>query len=32
MSDALVIEAGELFVGEILAALEEGRRVLVTTE
>ena len=32
MSDALVIEAGELFVEEILAALEEGRRVLVTTE
>jgi len=32
MSDTLVIEAGELSVDEILAALEEGRRVLVTTE
>jgi hemin uptake protein HemP len=32
MTDALVIEAGELSVEEILAALEEGRRVVVTTE
>jgi len=32
MSDPLVIEAGELSVEEILAELDEGRRVLVTTE
>jgi hemin uptake protein HemP len=32
MSDALVIEAGELSVEEILVALEGGRRVIVETE
>jgi len=32
MEDALVIDAGELSVEEILAALDEGRRVIVTTE
>ena len=32
MSDPLVIDAGEMGVEELLATLDEGRRVIVRTE
>jgi hypothetical protein len=32
MAEPLTVEAGELAAGELLEALEAGRRVLVTTE
>jgi hemin uptake protein HemP len=32
MSDPLVVNAGDRSVGELLAALDEGRRVTVRTE
>lgn len=32
MNEPLVVDAGELSVGEVLSALNEGRRVVVHTE
>ncbi len=32
MTEPLYVEAGELDAGEVLAALEEGRRVMIETE